>query len=99
VNAKAEVVEYLGNEELIHASGAGRDIVAVIDSSYKVRPGDMLELKVSLARNPGLRSRHQLRAPVRTGQPDSPVQGANAPASAGALVFKAIAYCRLPKGS
>jgi ABC-type sugar transport system ATPase subunit len=50
VNAKAEVVEYLGNEELIHASGAGRDIVAVIDSSYKVRPGDMLELKVSLAR-------------------------------------------------
>ena len=50
VNAKAEVVEYLGNEELIHASGAGRDIVAVVDSSYRVRPGDMLEFKVPLDR-------------------------------------------------
>jgi len=48
VNAKAEVVEYLGNEELIHASGAGRDIVAIIDSAYRVRPGDMLELKMPL---------------------------------------------------
>jgi multiple sugar transport system ATP-binding protein len=50
VNAKAEVVEYLGNEELIHASGAGRDIVALIDSSYRVRPGDMLELRIPLDR-------------------------------------------------
>ncbi|HEU6440095.1 MAG TPA: sn-glycerol-3-phosphate ABC transporter ATP-binding protein UgpC [Terriglobales bacterium] len=50
VNAKAEVVEYLGNEELIHASGDGRDIVAVIDSSYRVRPGDMLEMRVPLER-------------------------------------------------
>jgi len=50
VNAKAEVVEYLGNEELIHASGAGRDIVALVDSAYRVRPGDMLELRVSLDR-------------------------------------------------
>jgi multiple sugar transport system ATP-binding protein len=50
VNAKAEVVEYLGNEELIHASGAGRDIVALVDSSYRVRPGDMLELRISLDR-------------------------------------------------
>jgi multiple sugar transport system ATP-binding protein len=48
VNAKAEVVEYLGNEELIHASGAGRDIVAIVDSAYRVRPGDMLELRVPL---------------------------------------------------
>ena len=48
VNAKAEVVEYLGNEELIHASGAGRDIVAIVDSSFRVRPGDMLELRVPL---------------------------------------------------
>jgi multiple sugar transport system ATP-binding protein len=48
VNAKAEVVEYLGNEELIHASGAGRDIVAIVDSAYRVRPGDMLELRIPL---------------------------------------------------
>ena len=50
VNARAEVVEYLGNEELIHASGAGRDIVALVDSSYRVRPGDMLELRIPLER-------------------------------------------------
>ena len=50
VNAKAEVVEYLGNEELIHASGSGRDIVAIVDSAYRVRPGDMLEFKVPLDR-------------------------------------------------
>ena len=55
VNAKAEVVEYLGNEELIHASaagrdGGGRDIVALVDSSYRVRTGDMLELRVPLDR-------------------------------------------------
>jgi multiple sugar transport system ATP-binding protein len=48
VNAKAEVVEYLGNEELIHASCADRDIVAIVDSAYRVRPGDMLELRVPL---------------------------------------------------
>ena len=46
VNAKAEVVEYLGNEELIHASSGERDIVAIVDSAYRVRPGDMLELRV-----------------------------------------------------
>jgi multiple sugar transport system ATP-binding protein len=50
VNAKAEVVEYLGNEELIHASGSGRDIVAIVDSTYRVRPGDMLEFKIPLDR-------------------------------------------------
>ena len=50
VNAKAEVVEYLVNEELIHASGAGRDIVAMVDSSYRVRPGDRLELRIALDR-------------------------------------------------
>ena len=48
VNAKAEVVEYLGNEELIHASSGERDIVAIGDSAYRVRPGDMLELRVPL---------------------------------------------------
>jgi multiple sugar transport system ATP-binding protein len=48
VDAKAEVVEYLGNEELIHASGSGRDVVAIVDSAHKVRPGDVLQFKVSL---------------------------------------------------
>jgi multiple sugar transport system ATP-binding protein len=48
VSAKAEVVEYLGNEELIHASSGGRDIVAIVDSAYRVRPSDNLELHVPL---------------------------------------------------
>jgi multiple sugar transport system ATP-binding protein len=44
----ADVVEYLGNEELIHVTVAGHDIVALIDSSVRVRPGDQLTLKVAL---------------------------------------------------
>ena len=44
----ADVVEYLGNEELIHVSVAGHDIVALIDSSVRVRPMDQLTLKVAL---------------------------------------------------
>jgi multiple sugar transport system ATP-binding protein len=50
LSAKAEVVEYLGNEELIHASSGGHDLVALVDSSFRVRPGDMLELRVPLDR-------------------------------------------------
>ena len=41
-------MEYLGNEELIHVTVAGHDIVALIDSSVRVRPGDQLTLKVAL---------------------------------------------------
>jgi multiple sugar transport system ATP-binding protein len=44
----ADVVEYLGNEELIHVSVAGHDIVALIDSAVRVRPGDALTLKIAL---------------------------------------------------
>jgi multiple sugar transport system ATP-binding protein len=44
----ADVVEYLGNEELIHVSAGGNDVVAVVDSSYRVKPGDVLDLKVPL---------------------------------------------------
>ncbi len=47
VDVKADVVEYLGNEEMIHASAGGRDIVAVVDSAARVRPGDILELHVA----------------------------------------------------
>jgi multiple sugar transport system ATP-binding protein len=44
----ADVVEYLGNEELIHVNAAGQDIVAVIGSEHRVRPGDALTLQVPL---------------------------------------------------
>ncbi len=44
----ADVVEYLGNEELIHVNAAGQDIVAVIGSEHRIRPGDQLNLQVPL---------------------------------------------------
>jgi multiple sugar transport system ATP-binding protein len=48
IEAHAEVVEYLGNEELIHATVAGQDIVAIVDSAFKVRHGDDLKFRVPL---------------------------------------------------
>ena len=44
------MVEYLGNEELLHVSVDDADIVAIVDSSYRVRPGDAISLKVPLAK-------------------------------------------------
>ncbi len=48
IQGNADVVEYLGNEELIHLSAGGADIVAVIGSEHRVRPGDALTLQVPL---------------------------------------------------
>jgi multiple sugar transport system ATP-binding protein len=48
LDAHAEVVEYLGNEELIHATVSGQDIVAVVDSSHRVRPNDDLKFRIAL---------------------------------------------------
>ena len=46
--ATADVVEYLGNEELIHASVGDNDIVAIVSASHRVRPGDALNLVLPL---------------------------------------------------
>jgi multiple sugar transport system ATP-binding protein len=48
IPAKVDVVEYLGNEELIHAQAEGNEIVALIPSDRKVRAGDNIELGVPL---------------------------------------------------
>jgi multiple sugar transport system ATP-binding protein len=48
--ATADVVEYLGSEELIHATVAGRDIVALLSSEYRIKPGDPVDLRVPLAK-------------------------------------------------
>ena len=32
-SGNADVVEYLGNEELLHVTAAGQDLVAIVDSS------------------------------------------------------------------
>jgi len=42
----ADVVEYLGNEELLHVTSGGKDIVAIVDSEHRVRPGDVVQLKL-----------------------------------------------------
>jgi len=44
----ADVVEYLGNEELIHLTVGGHDIVALIGSEHRIKPGDDLTLHISL---------------------------------------------------
>ena len=46
--ARADVVEYLGNEELLHVNAADQDIVAIVDSDNRVRPGDIVELMIPL---------------------------------------------------
>jgi len=46
--ARADVVEYLGNEELLHVNAANQDIVAIVDSAHRVRPGDIVSLVLPL---------------------------------------------------
>jgi len=50
IRAKADVVEYLGDEELLHVTVEGHegDVVAVVSSEHRVKPGDVLELKLPL---------------------------------------------------
>ena len=48
LEGNADVVEYLGNEELIHFSVGGNDIVALIGSEHRVKPGDDLTLNIPL---------------------------------------------------
>jgi len=48
IRANADVVEYLGNEELLHVNAGGRDIVAIVGSEHRVKPGDVLDFTVPL---------------------------------------------------
>src|SRR3954469_7916060 len=48
IRGTADVVEYLGNEEPLHVTSGGREIVAIVDSSHRVRPGDVVDLKLPL---------------------------------------------------
>ncbi len=48
--SRADVVEYLGNEELLHVNAANQDIVAIVDSSHRVKPGDIVNLVVPLSK-------------------------------------------------
>ena len=46
--AKVDVVEYLGNEELIHAQAEGNEIVALIPSDQRVGVGDTVNFAVPM---------------------------------------------------
>jgi multiple sugar transport system ATP-binding protein len=48
IPARVDVVEYLGNEELIHAQTEGSEIVALVPSERQVKPGQDIELGVPL---------------------------------------------------
>jgi multiple sugar transport system ATP-binding protein len=48
--ARADVVEYLGHEELLHVSAANQDVVAIVDSEHRVRPGDVIKLTLPLSK-------------------------------------------------
>jgi multiple sugar transport system ATP-binding protein len=48
LQVKADVVEYLGNEELLHVTIGARELVAVVSASHRVRPGDVLDLVVPM---------------------------------------------------
>jgi multiple sugar transport system ATP-binding protein len=52
VRAKADVVEYLGDEELLHVTVPDHegDVVAIVKSDNRVKPGDVLDLKLPLDR-------------------------------------------------
>jgi multiple sugar transport system ATP-binding protein len=76
VQGTADVVEYLGNEELLHVNVNGSDVVAIVDSSHRVRPGDVVPLKIPL-------SKLQLFAPGDNG--DNIMLGTPAQVPAGAV--------------
>ena len=42
-----DVVEFLGNDELIHGSSAGRDVVAIINSDNTLKVGESVTLSAS----------------------------------------------------
>ncbi len=48
--ARADVVEYLGNEELLHVNATDQDIVAIVGSEHRVRPGDIVNLTLPLSK-------------------------------------------------
>ena len=50
LRATTDVVEYLGDEEQIHLRAGDDEIIALINSSAKVRPGDVLDLRVPIDR-------------------------------------------------
>jgi multiple sugar transport system ATP-binding protein len=48
LHATIDVVEFLGNEELLHLRVGEHDLVAIVDAAHRVRPGDVVDMFVPL---------------------------------------------------
>jgi multiple sugar transport system ATP-binding protein len=48
IRATTDVVEFLGNEELLHVRVGEHDLVAIVAAERRIRPGDVLDLWVPL---------------------------------------------------
>jgi multiple sugar transport system ATP-binding protein len=48
LRATIDVVEFLGNEELLHLRVGEHDLVAIVDAAHRVKPGDVLEMHVPI---------------------------------------------------
>jgi multiple sugar transport system ATP-binding protein len=47
IPANVDVVEYLGNQELLHADAEGTEIVALVPSAKRCAPGDKVEFAIA----------------------------------------------------
>ena len=50
LQVKADVVEYLGNEELLHVTAGAKELVAVVGTEHRILPGDIINLVVPLSK-------------------------------------------------
>jgi multiple sugar transport system ATP-binding protein len=50
LQVKADVVEYLGNEELLHVTAGAKELVAVVGAEHRILPGDIINLVVPLSK-------------------------------------------------
>jgi len=48
LKATIDVVEFLGNEELLHLRVGEHDLVAIVDASHRVKPGDQMDMWVPI---------------------------------------------------
>ena len=98
VQARADVVEYLGNEELLHVGIAGADVVAIVSADRRVRPDDVVtvhipldkihlfdaESELSLPRSACQLRRRRPAAAIRAPDADRAAAGGRSPAAASA---------------
>jgi len=48
IPASVDVVEFLGDQELIHAQAAGGELLAVVSSNHRLKTGDRVEFRLGL---------------------------------------------------